>query len=217
MRLQERLRTRIVRRDELGEVQTVAGADVAFLRERNLACAAVVVLAYPSLDEIERRWAAAEIRFPYVPGLLSFREIPVLVRAFEKLAARPDVVLFDGQGIAHPRRIGLAAHAGLILDVPSVGCAKSRLVGEAAEPRPEVGEWSPLRDGEEVIGAVVRTRRGVKPVYVSIGHRVSLPTAIRLVLGCLDRTRIPKPTREADRYADEVKRRLAAGRAQSGK
>jgi len=217
MRLQERLRTRIVRRDELGEVRTVAGADVAFLKERNLACAAVVVLAYPSLEEVERRWAAAELRFPYVPGLLSFREIPVLTRAFEKLATRPDVVLFDGQGIAHPRRIGLAAHAGLVLGLPAVGCAKSRLIGEAAEPGPEVGEWSALRDGGEVVGAVVRTRRGVKPVYVSVGHRVSLPTAIRLVLGCLDGTRIPKPTREADRFAGEVKRRLAARRGQSGK
>ena len=206
MRLQESLRERIVREDDFGAIRFVAGADVAFSRSEMLAFGGVIVFEYPSLDEVERRLAVTRLNFPYVPGLLSFREIPALIEAFESLKTEPDVVILDGQGIAHPRRVGLASHAGLVLDKPTIGCAKSLLIGTADEPRAEAGAWTPLMDEGECIGAALRTRDGVKPVYVSIGHRVSLETAIRVVLRCCDGTRIPKPTREADRYVGRMKR-----------
>ena len=216
IRLQEELRSQVVRTDAVGPLRYVAGADAAFSRSEDRAWGAVVVFEYPSLVEVERRWAVRDWLFPYVPGLLSFREIPVLMAAFESLRTTPDLVLFDGQGVAHPRRLGLASHAGLILDVPTIGCAKSRLVGEAEEPGPRKGDWTPLVDRNEVVAAVLRTRDRVRPLYVSTGHRVGLETAVRLVLACLDRTRIPKPTREAHRFVAEVKRAGASRAASAG-
>jgi deoxyribonuclease V len=143
---------------------------------------------------------------PYIPGLLAFREAPILARAFEKLNCEPDVVLFDGHGFAHPRRMGIASHMGLLLDKPSIGCAKSRLVGTHQEPGNTPGEWSPLMDGEQQIGAVLRTRGNVKPIFVSCGHKMDLKTALMIVLQCCDGYRIPKPTREADHFVENVKR-----------
>jgi deoxyribonuclease V len=143
------------------------------------------------------------ITFPYVPGLLAFREGPVVLAALEQVSDPPDVLLFDGQGLAHPRRLGLATHIGVLLDRPSIGCAKSRLCGEHEEPPAERGGWVPLRDGDEVIGGVVRTRAGVRPVYVSVGHRVDLETAVSLVVACCTRYRLPEPTRRAHRAAGE--------------
>ncbi|MCL7454196.1 MAG: endonuclease V, partial [Anaerolineae bacterium] len=143
----------------------------------------------------------APVTFPYVPGLLTFREGPSVVKALEELDTWPDLLIFDGHGLAHPRRIGLASHMGVILDRPSIGCAKSRLVGEHGEPDDDAGNWTPLRDGQEVIGAVVRTRAKVKPVFVSIGHRIDLNTAVDFVLRCTRGYRLPETTRYAHRLA----------------
>jgi deoxyribonuclease V len=140
-------------------------------------------------------------RFPYVPGYLSFREIPAVLAVLERLSVRPDLVLCDGQGIAHPRRFGLASHIGVLTGLPTVGVAKSRLVGTHGEPGRERGDWVPLMDKDEIIGAVLRTRAGVKPIYVSIGHRVALETAIAFVLACTTRYRLPETTRAADRLS----------------
>ncbi|MGA4642935.1 endonuclease V [Limisphaera sp. 4302-co] len=163
----------------------------------------------------EGRSAWLRLRFPYVPGLLSFREAPVLLAALRKLRKKPDLLLCDGQGRAHPRRFGLACHLGVLCDLPSVGCAKTRLVGEATEPGPAPGDWVPLLDQGEVVGAVVRTRPRSKPVYVSVGHRCTLEDAIRVVLACCRGHRLPEPTRRSDRTARLVRRFLPAGRLTS--
>lgn len=181
------------------QIETVAGVDVGL--EGGLARAAVVVLDFASLKPVDWAVAKLEIGFPYVPGLLTFREGPSVLAALRKLDTWPDLFVFDGQGRAHPRQIGLASHMGVILDQASIGCAKSRLTGEYEEPGNRVGDWSPLRDGDNVIGAVLRTRAGVRPVFVSIGHRVDLPTAIDLVLGCTKGYRLPETTRYAHRVA----------------
>jgi deoxyribonuclease V len=177
----------------------VAGVDIGM--DGKLARAAVVVLDYSKLEPVDWAVAEVEITFPYVPGLLTFREGPGILAALEKLTIWPDVLIFDGHGQAHPRRFGLASHMGVLLDRPSVGCAKSRLTGEHEEPGDRVGNWAPLRDRGEVIGAVLRTRAGVRPVFVSVGHRVDLPTAIDLVIGCGGGYRLPETTRYAHRVA----------------
>ena len=156
-----------------------------------------MVLSYPTLETVECRIARTEVAFPYVPGLLSFRETPVLVPVLESLALRPDVLLVDGQGIAHPRRFGIACHLGLLFDIPTIGCAKSRLTGKFEEPGQAKGSHAELKDGEEVIGAALRTRDGTRPIFVSIGHKVDLESALRIVLGCVGKYRIPEPTRRA--------------------
>lgn len=181
------------------QVRTVAGVDVGL--KGDLARAAVVVLDAASLEPVDWAVATAEISFPYVPGLLTFREGPSVLAALEKLTTWPDLFVFDGHGQAHPRRIGLASHLGVILDEPSIGCAKSRLTGEYEEPGEEVGAWSPLRDGEETIGAVLRTRSSVRPVFVSTGHRVDLSTAIGMILRCTKGYRLPETTRYAHKVA----------------
>jgi deoxyribonuclease V len=180
-------------------VRRVAGVDVGF--RGGTARAAVVVLGFPDLKPLDYARAEIPVPFPYVPGLLTFREGPGVLAALEQLAVWPDLFLFDGQGVAHPRRIGLAAHMGVILDRPSIGCAKSRLIGSHAEPGEDKGDWVPLYDNGEVIGAVVRSRSGVKPVYVSVGHRIDLPVAIDFVLRCTRRYRLPETTRYAHRVA----------------
>lgn len=181
------------------EVRTVAGVDVSV--RRGVARAAVVVLRLADLEPVDCAVDEAPATFPYVPGLLTFREGPGVLGALEQLTIWPDLLIFDGQGIAHPRRIGLAAHMGVMLDRPSIGCAKSRLTGTHAEPGDVVGDWESLVDGDEIIGAVVRSRVGVKPLYVSIGHRVDLPTAIDLVLRCTRGYRLPETTRYAHKVA----------------
>jgi deoxyribonuclease V len=168
--------------------------------------AAVVVFRWPGLERLQAVTAAGAADFPYVPGYLSFREGPVLDRAFRKLAERPDLVIFDGQGIAHPRRFGLASHLGVLWDVPSVGCAKTRLVGTGEEPGAAKGSWTPLRDGEEVIGSILRTRDGVKPVFVSPGHRIDKAGAREAVLQAVTRYRLPEPTRAAHGEVNAARR-----------
>lgn len=199
--LQLALRDRVERADRIGAVNAVAGIDVGFEDDGHTARAAVAVLEFPGLQLVERAIARVPASFPYVPGLLSFREIPAVLAAFESLRAKPDLILYDGQGIAHPRRIGIASHVGLVLDRPSIGVAKTRLTGEHRAPLRRRGSWVPLMDADEVIGAVLRTRLGVKPLYVSIGHRVCLETAITWVMACVTRYRLPETTRWAHRLA----------------
>jgi deoxyribonuclease V len=196
----------VIRTNRFGRIQTVAGADIALTGSTGYA--AVVVYSFPELKEQERIWATGELRFPYVPGLLSFREIPLLLETFAKLQRQPDLILADGHGWAHPRRAGLACHLGLLLDKPTIGCAKSLLVGKYEDPGRKRASVSPLLDGTERIGTVLRTRDGVKPVFVSRGHRVSLAASVRFVLQCCDGYRIPKPQREADRWVKQLKRSI---------
>ena len=209
-RLQEELAAR-VRLCPLPErIRLVAGADVAFGKSTSRCFASVVLLTFPELETVETHSAVAASRFPYIPGLLSFREGEVVLKAFGKLGATPDVVIFDGQGLAHPRRLGLASHLGLWLDIPTIGCAKSRLVGEHEMPGPKRGEWAPLRDGGEKIGEVLRTRTGVKPVFISPGHHCDFEGARRLVLACCTRYRLPEPTRLAHIAVSRAKERFFA-------
>jgi deoxyribonuclease V len=204
--IQEKLRKRIRRSPLKGEVKTVAGADVSFNRQGDTLYAALAVLKFPSLELVEHAVARGEAVFPYIPGLLSFREAPVVIKAFEKLSTVPDVLLCDGQGIAHPRGFGLASHLGLLIGIPSVGCAKSRLCGEHGEAGPEVGDWVPLRMDDRSIGAVLRTRKGVKPLFVSVGHLINLRSAIRIVLRSGAGYRIPEPTRIAHHLVNDARR-----------
>lgn len=197
--LQQQLRQRVILQADLGRVERVAGVDVSFRGEK--ARAAVAVLSFPQLAVVERALAEVPVSFPYIPGLLSFREGPAVLAAFERLTLWPDLVIFDGQGLAHPRRFGLACHLGLFLDLPSIGCAKSRLCGTYQEPGPFRGEWSPLCDGEEVIGAALRSHPTKEVLFVSPGHRMDLETAIRYVLACCTNHRLPETTRWAHRLA----------------
>lgn len=199
--IQRRLRTQVITEDDLGEVRTVAGVDAGYEDQGRTARAVAVVLAFPSLEPLEYTVAREEARFPYVPGFLSFREGPAVLAALEQLRARPDLVIFDGQGIAHPRRLGIASHIGVLTDLPTIGCAKSLLVGRHA-PLPDVrGASVPLLHRGEQVGAALRTRAGVRPVYVSVGHRVSLETALWYVMSCTTKYRLPETTRLADALA----------------
>jgi deoxyribonuclease V len=194
-------RGRVIAEDRLGDVRRVAGIDVGFEQDGAISRAAVVVLDFPELRLVESAVARLPTSFPYVPGLLSFRETPAVLEALGRLSERPDLLLCDGQGYAHPRRFGLACHLGVLTGLPSIGVAKSRLIGTHGALPEEKGAWVPLLDGDEAVGAVLRTRDGVAPLYVSIGHRVSLPTAIRWVLACTTRYRLPETTRQAHRLA----------------
>jgi len=199
MQIQQGLRSRVSTERPFSQVNTVAGVDVAVKAE--VAKAAIVVLSYPGLTPLDCSLAELPVEFPYVPGLLAFREAPAVLAALEKLKTDPALFIFDAQGLAHPRRMGLATHLGVIIDRPSVGCAKSRLCGSHHEPGPERGSYTYLYDGDEIIGAVVRTRTGVNPLYISIGHKVDLLTAIEYVLGCCTKYRLPETTRYAHRVA----------------
>jgi deoxyribonuclease V len=231
--IQEKLRSDWKGEDSFGPIRTVAGLDASFvltgsqalkkptgrrnrLRDANRAIGCVVMYRFPEMEELERSYAILPLNFPYVPGLLSFREIPVLLAALRKLEAMPDLLFCDAQGYAHPRRMGLASHLGVVLDLPTIGCAKSRLLGTHKAPPQKAGGWTPLIDekaGGERIGAVLRTRTSVRPIYVSQGHRVSLETSIRLTLAVSDGYRIPRPTRDADHFAGEIKRKVFAGQS----
>jgi len=192
---------------KLPPLRLVAGADAAYVKSKGKAYAAVAVMSLPEFRIIEEATAIVPLRFPYVPGLLSFREAPVLLSAFRKLRHRPDAVIFDAQGYAHPRRLGLASHMGLVLDLPTAGCAKSRLIGEHVEPGARAGSSAPLLDAGERIGSVLRTRKGVKPLFVSVGHRLSLKAAEELVLRCVNRYRLPEPIRQAHRIVTALSKR----------
>ncbi|MBK9327558.1 MAG: deoxyribonuclease V [Hydrogenophilales bacterium] len=200
--LQRRWAARVEAADRLpARIATVAGVDVGYEDAQRTTRAAVAVLSFPDLAPLEQVIARRPTTFPYVPGLLSFRELPAVLDALSQLSAMPDIILCDGQGRAHPRRFGIACHLGVLLDLPTIGVAKTRLVGRHLEPGPERGDWTPLLDHGEEIGAVLRTRPGVKPLYISGGHRVCLRTAIELTLACLTRYRLPETTRAAHRLA----------------
>jgi deoxyribonuclease V len=200
--IQADLARRVDLRDALAlpEITTVAGVDNAYLKlnGETTACAAVIVLSFPDLLAMETAVAWKAVTFPYVPGLLSFREAPAVLAACADLTVTPDVFLFDGQGYAHPRRLGLASHLGVILDAPAIGCAKSRLIGQYEDPAREFGASTPLIDRGEVIGAAVRTRPRHKPLFVSPGHKLSVETAVAITLACCrDGQFLPEPTRLA--------------------
>ncbi len=205
--LQLRLASRVETKRTLPPFSTVAGADVSYELRGKWLYAAVVVLRVGTWEVIDQSGIIAEARFPYVPGLLSFREVPSVIEAFEKLTVRPDVLICDGQGIAHPRRMGLASHLGLWLGIPTIGCAKSWFCGEYEEPGPDRGDWSPLTDAGETIGAVVRTRTKVKPLFVSPGHLCDLDSAIAAVLATATKYRQPVTTRLAHQYVNDLRRR----------
>ena len=201
--LQKKLAPRVVRKGDPGEVRLVAAADLAFVdrrwpRQPKRGRATVVLMRYPELDVIEEQVVEGDVGFPYVPGLLSFREAPLLTQALERLAGAPDLLLIDGHGYAHPRRFGIASHLGLMADLPTIGCGKSRLCGEHSEPGSKRGSKVELRLGGEVIGTVLRTRDGVKPIYVSVGHKIGLEAAVRWALRLAPRFRLPEPIRKAD-------------------
>lgn len=199
--LQKQLRDKVLRKDGLGAVRHVAGTDVGFEQSGAVSRAAVVVLTYPGLELADYSIARLPTRFPYVPGLLSFREAPAVLAALDALRLKPDLILCDGQGIAHPRRMGIASHIGILRDIPTIGVGKTRLTGSHEEPQQQRGAWQPLTDRGEIIGAVLRTRVNTRPIFVSIGHRISLETAVQYVLACTTRFRLPETTRWAHRLA----------------
>ncbi|MBW4615174.1 MAG: deoxyribonuclease V [Desmonostoc vinosum HA7617-LM4] len=200
--IQEKLREEVIIEDQFPEpIKYVAGVDMGFEADGTISRAAVAVLNFPDLQMVETSLAHRPTLFPYIPGFLSFREIPAVLDALEKVKTTPDIILCDGQGIAHPRRLGIACHLGIIADIPTIGVAKSLLIGKHAELSEIKGSWQPLIHKGETIGAVLRTRTAVKPVYVSSGHKISLPTAINYVLRCTPKYRLPETTRIADKLA----------------
>jgi deoxyribonuclease V len=205
--IQETLRKRLSLKNGFvfRNIRWIAGADVAYATGGDAIFGAVVVLSFPELVVAEESWVKGKVQFPYIPGLLTFREAPVLLEAFSLLKQRPDVILFDGQGIAHPRGFGLASHAGLLLGLPSVGCAKSRLVGEYSPVGKKSGSFSWLWFEGKKVGAVVRTRADVKPVFVSPGSKITLQTAVRLVFAACRGYRLPEPIRKAHQLANRIR------------
>jgi deoxyribonuclease V len=203
--LQKQLSEKVQLIELKNQLKTIAGIDCAFSRDKKRIIACVVLLKLPGFEPIETENAVQKLTFPYIPGLLSFREAPACIAAVEKLKNEPDAFIIDGQGIAHPRRFGLACHLGLFFDKPTVGCAKSRLTGSFEEPAPEKGSYSLLKDGGEVIGAVVRTRTNIEPVFVSVGNKCSLKNAIEITLDCTTKYRIPEPTRLAHQLVSTLK------------
>ncbi len=220
IKLQEEIRKKIILKKGFSKIKRIAGADISFSKKsnkvyptkpafhgtlcaadrpegRSRAYAAVVVFSFPELEILEEQNAIGSLSFPYIPGLLTFREGPLLIEAFKKINIEPDVIMFDGQGIAHPKRLGLATHLGILLDKPTIGCAKSRLIGTYQEPEREKDSYSLLKDDDEVIGAILRTQKNTSCVFVSPGHKIDLESSIEIVLKCLRGYRLPEPTRQA--------------------
>ncbi len=208
VQIQKTLRDLLILEKPHGKIRTIAGADVSYDKHTDRFFAGVVVFKLNKhLELIEEAASVGKARFPYIPGLLSFREAPILLKVFTKLKSDPDVILFDGQGIAHPRYLGLASHVGLVLDKPSIGCAKSRLVGEYDSVKNVVGAYSKLLFKNKVVGAVLRTKANTKPVFVSPGHKTNLPFAIRIVIEACRGYRIPEPIRHAHILVNKIRRK----------
>lgn len=226
--LQKRLRERVIIQPLADDIELVGGADISYNRFSDRAYAGIVVLRLPELEVVTTAGAVATMTFPYVPGLLSFREAPALLAAWEQLIVRPDVLVLDGMGIAHPRRFGIASHIGVLLDVPTIGCGKTLLTGKYKEPAATAGSFAPLVDRGETIGVALRTKDRVKPVFISPGHRADIPTSVALMMRCvqtieprktagkpplsstparLSRYRIPEPTRLAHLLVNDMRRR----------
>ncbi len=199
--IQQQLRPQVNLQDDLGEVCYVAGVDVGFRNHYALTQAAIAVLTFPELELVETSLAIIPTTFPYIPGFLSFREIPAILKALQPLSITPDLLICDGQGIAHPRRLGIASHLGVLLNMPTIGVAKSLLVGKHEEIALLKDNWQPLIHRGETVGAALRSRNNVKPIYISPGHRISLPTALDYVMRCLTQYRLPETTRLADKLA----------------
>lgn len=191
------------------DIHIIAGADLAFSKNEQ-AFAAIVLLEYPSLKLLDTITGVEDVKLPYVPGFLSFREAPLIIDLFEKLQLKPDLVMLDGQGIAHPRGLGIASHVGLFLGIPTIGCAKSRLVGKYEEPAFKRGSYSSLIYKEKKIGYVLRTRNGVKPVFISPGHLIGLDASLKLAMSCVDKYKIPEPTRQAHLAVSRFKKSLVS-------
>ncbi len=204
--LQKQLRAEVRLQPLARPIKTIAGADISFNKFSPIVYAGLVVLALPSLEVIEEVCVVSETQFPYVPGLLSFRESPSVLEAWGKLKTEPDAVMFDGHGIAHPRRVGIASHVGLLIERPTLGCAKSVLVGKYEEPAPERGAWTEMIDKGETIGAAVRTKTNVQPIFVSAGNLIDLAGAIELTLACDGSYRQPEPTRRAHHLVNALRR-----------
>jgi deoxyribonuclease V len=205
--IQKRLRAQVITENTLRALHYIAGADIATVKDSPKVYAGVVVLSYPGLEVVEERGLEDEVTFPYIPGLLAFREGPLLTKVFEQLATEPDVLVFDGQGLAHPRGMGIATHLGLMFDKPSIGCAKSLLYGRYQEPDREKGAWTDLRNPQgQIIGAVLRSKSQTTPIFVSIGHRLDLPAAIHILMTCTRGVRIPEPTRLAHHFVTRLRR-----------
>ncbi|MCS6963092.1 deoxyribonuclease V [Thermoflexus sp.] len=198
--IQQQLRSLVIREGPMpGPGAIIVGVDVGF--RGDFARAAAVAVRFPELTPLAQAVAEVPAMFPYIPGLLAFREAPAILAALNRLEVEPHLLMVDGHGISHPRRMGIATHLGVYLDLPSIGCAKSKLWGRYEMPPDEPGAWTPLRDGEEIIGAVLRTQAGISPLFVSIGHRISLENAIATVMACVRGHRLPEPTRLAHRAA----------------
>ncbi len=208
IQLQKELKKKIYLKKSFNKIKKVAGADVSYYKNKMIA--GVVIFEFPNFKIIERQSFISPVNFPYIPGLLTFREGPSLLAAFKKIKNEPDIILFDGQGIAHPRRMGIATHLGLFLDKPTIGCAKSKLSGNYKDLGEEKGNYSFLREGNEVIGAVLRTRKKVKPIFVSPGHKIDLHNSIEIVLKCTDKYKLPVPVREAHLFVNQLKSNLVA-------
>jgi deoxyribonuclease V len=206
VRIQKKLREKLVFSPLEQEVSLIAGADISFSRKDPRLFAGVVVMKIPEMEIVEQEWTVAEPLFPYVPGFLAFREVPPLCEVFRKLKTKPDAVICDGQGFAHPRGMGLACHLGLFLDLPTVGCAKSRLVGEFSPPANERFAQSALEYHGETVGAVLRTRENVKPVYVSPGHRIDIEGSVELVTRCVSHYRLSEPIRQAHWLVNRIRK-----------
>jgi len=201
VKIQKLLRSKILLKDLFEKINLIGGVDVSYKENRAKAC--VVVFSYPDLKFLEHKEEMCLVDFPYIPGFLSFREIPPLIKALEKLNNFPDLIMCDGQGIAHPRSMGIATHLGVLLDIPTIGVAKSKLVGSFKEPKDEKGSWEPMIYRNKVVGAVVRTKKGVKPLFVSPGHKISLKTAIEFVINTTTKYKTPEPIRMAHLYSKE--------------
>ena len=202
--IQNELAGKVDRNNRIDKIKFIAGIDVGFDLKRKISRSAIAVLSYPELELIEFAKAEIETVFPYIPGLLSFREIPVIIEALKKIKKIPDVILCDGQGIAHPRRFGLACHIGVLTDIPTIGVAKSRLIGEYGLLELEKGSMVALKSGSEIIGKVVRSRTNVKPLFISVGHKVDLDKCLEIVLNCLTKYRLPETTRWAHKLASAL-------------
>jgi len=202
IKIQEELRKEIILEDRLPEkIKTIAGADQAF-PEKDRVRSCIAVLSFPELNVIEKAFSEIETDFPYIPGLLTFREGPGIIEAYKKLRKKPDTLMIDGHGIAHPRRMGIATHIGILLDIPTIGVAKKKLIGDFKAPE-KVGEYEPLKYQNEIIGAVLKSKEGCNPIFISPGHKISLKTSIDVVKKCLKGHKLPEPTRLAHKFVNE--------------
>ena len=207
IKIQKGLKSYISLKKSFSKIDKIAGADVSYYKNKMIA--GVIIFEFPNLKTIERQSFISPVNFPYIPGLLTFREGPSLLSAFKKVKNEPDIILFDGQGIAHPRRMGIATHLGLFLDKPTIGCAKSRLSGEYTSIGDEKGDYVLLKEDKEILGVVLRTRKRVKPIFVSPGHKIDLPNSIEITLKCTGKYRVPIPVRDAHIFVNQIRNDLA--------